>query len=51
MPGAVNKMRNNACTHLVGFHLLDGAEHWVQKEQPELVNTLPLQLLQDYAKP
>ena len=50
MPGAVDKMRNNACTQMVGFHLLDGAGHWVQQEQPERVSALLLQLLHDSAK-
>src|SRR5215470_1075897 len=36
-PGAVDKMQKTACTHMVGFHLLDGAGHWVQQEQPEQV--------------
>ncbi len=49
-PGAVDKMRNSACTHMVGFHLLDGAGHWVQQEQPELVSALLIQFLRDYAK-
>jgi pimeloyl-ACP methyl ester carboxylesterase len=50
-PGAVDKMRNSACTHMAGFHLLDGAGHWVQQEQPELVSALLVQFLRDYAKP
>jgi pimeloyl-ACP methyl ester carboxylesterase len=50
-PGAVDKMRNSACTHMVGFHLLDGAGHWVQQEQPEQVSALLVQFLRDYAKP
>src|SRR5882672_6990985 len=50
-PGAVDKMRNTACTHMVGFHLLDGAGHWVQQEQPEQVSALLVQFLRDYAKP
>jgi pimeloyl-ACP methyl ester carboxylesterase len=50
-PGAVDKMRNSACTHMVGFHLLDGAGHWVQQEQPELLSALLVQFLRDYAKP
>jgi pimeloyl-ACP methyl ester carboxylesterase len=50
-PGAVDKMRNSACTRMVGFHLLDGAGHWVQQEQPDLVNELLVQFLRDYAKP
>src|SRR5690348_772558 len=49
-PGAVDKMRNSACTHMVGFHLIDGAGHWVQQEQPEVVSGLLLQFLRDYAK-
>lgn len=50
-PGAVDKMRNTACTRMVGFHLLDGAGHWVQQEQPEQVNALLVQFLRVYAKP
>ena len=37
-PGAVEKMQTSACTHMAGFHLLDGAGHWVQQEQPEQVS-------------
>jgi pimeloyl-ACP methyl ester carboxylesterase len=43
-------MRNSACTHMIGFHLLDHAGHWVQQEQPELVSALLLRFLADYAK-
>jgi pimeloyl-ACP methyl ester carboxylesterase len=50
-PGAVDKMRNSACTRMVGFHLLDGAGHWVQQEQPEQVSTLLIQFLRDQARP
>jgi len=50
-PGAVDKMRNSACTHMAGFHLVDGAGHWVQQEQPEVVSQLLVQFLRDYAKP
>jgi pimeloyl-ACP methyl ester carboxylesterase len=50
-PGAIDKMRNSACTHMVGFHLVDGAGHWVQQEQPEVVSSLLVQFLRDYAKP
>ncbi len=39
-PGAVDKMRKTACTNMVGFHLVDGAGHWVQQEQPQQVSTL-----------
>ena len=49
-PGAVDKMRTSACTHMVGFHLLDGAGHWVQQEQPERVSALLVQFLRENAK-
>ncbi|HET9830774.1 MAG TPA: alpha/beta hydrolase [Vicinamibacterales bacterium] len=39
-PGAVDKMRTTACKRMVGFHLLDGAGHWVQQEQPAKVAAL-----------
>src|SRR5216684_928330 len=48
-PGAVDKMRTTACKHMVGFHLLDGAGHWVQQEQPEQVSKLLVEFLQEYA--
>jgi pimeloyl-ACP methyl ester carboxylesterase len=44
-PGAVDKMRERACTRMVGFHLLDGAGHWVQQEQPEQVSRLLIEFL------
>jgi pimeloyl-ACP methyl ester carboxylesterase len=50
-PGAVDKMRNSACTRMAGFHLLDGAGHWVQQEQPEQVSRLLIQFLRDQALP
>ncbi|HTA41049.1 MAG TPA: alpha/beta hydrolase [Bryobacteraceae bacterium] len=48
-PGAVDRMRGSACSHMTGFHLIDGAGHWVQQEQPELVTTLLLRFLTDLA--
>ena len=44
-PGAVDRMRTTACTHMVGFHLIDGAGHWVQQEQPEQVTAKLLECL------
>jgi pimeloyl-ACP methyl ester carboxylesterase len=44
-PGAFERMQQTACTRMLGCHLLDGAGHWVQQEQPEQVTELLLQLL------
>jgi pimeloyl-ACP methyl ester carboxylesterase len=44
-PGAEAKMRTTACTRMRGFHLLDGAGHWVQQEQPEQVSRLLVDFL------
>ena len=46
-PGAVDRMRSTACTKMVGFHLLEGAGHWVQQEQPEQVSKMLIQFLRD----
>ncbi|MCM5571253.1 alpha/beta hydrolase [Burkholderiaceae bacterium FT117] len=34
-PGALEAMQRKACTRMLGCHLVDGAGHWVQQEQPE----------------
>ena len=44
-PGAEARMRTTACTRMIGFHLLDGAGHWVQQEQPEQVSGLLVEFL------
>ena len=44
-PGAAESMQNSACTQMAGFHLVDGAGHWVQQEQPEKVAELLLAFL------
>jgi pimeloyl-ACP methyl ester carboxylesterase len=46
-PGAVDAMQKTATTRMVGFHLLDGAGHWVQQEQPEQVTKLLLAFLRE----
>ncbi len=45
-PGALETMRDVACTNMSDVHLLDGAGHWVQQEQAEAVSALLLQFLQ-----
>ncbi|MDE0229752.1 MAG: alpha/beta hydrolase, partial [Spirochaetaceae bacterium] len=44
-PGAYERMREEVCTRMLGCHLLPGAGHWVQQEQPERVTELLLQFL------
>jgi pimeloyl-ACP methyl ester carboxylesterase len=36
-PGALERMATRACTRWGGTHLVDGAGHWVQQEQPAAV--------------
>jgi pimeloyl-ACP methyl ester carboxylesterase len=36
-PGSIDAMRDRGCTDFRGVHLIDGAGHWVQQEQPEAV--------------
>ena len=47
--GAADRMRTTACTNMVGFHLVDGAGHWVQQEQPEEVSRLLIEFLKQKA--
>lgn len=42
-PGDIERMQSEACTQMLGCHLVDGAGHWVQQEQPEEVSRLLLQ--------
>jgi pimeloyl-ACP methyl ester carboxylesterase len=44
-PGAFERMQSHACTDMRGCHLVEGAGHWVQQEQPEAVNRLLLDFL------
>jgi len=36
-PGAFSRMQGGGCTAMLGCHLVEGAGHWVQQEQPEAV--------------
>ena len=45
-PGVFEAMQTTACTRMVGCHLIDGAGHWVQQEQPTEVSRLLLAFLQ-----
>ena len=46
VPGAFEQMQSAACTQMLGCHLLDGAGHWVQQEQPAAVADLLIGALQ-----
>ena len=49
-PGVFEAMQASACTRMLGCHLVDGAGHWVQQEQPSQVSRLLLQFLQQVAE-
>jgi len=44
-PGSFEQMQESACTRMQGCHLIDGAGHWVQQEQPERVSELLIDFL------
>jgi pimeloyl-ACP methyl ester carboxylesterase len=46
-PGALARMNGTACTDMRGVHLIEGAGHWVQQEQPERTAALLLDFLRD----
>jgi pimeloyl-ACP methyl ester carboxylesterase len=45
-PGNFERMQQSACTLMEGCHLVDGAGHWVQQEQPQRVSELLIEFLQ-----
>lgn len=49
-PGALEAMQSQACADFRGRHLVEGAGHWVQQEQPAAVSALLLQFLRDTAR-
>lgn len=46
-PGALARMNGIACTAMRGVHLIAGAGHWVQQEQPEATTRLLLDFIND----
>ncbi len=44
-PGVFEAMQASACSRMLGCHLVDGAGHWVQQEQPAEVSRLLLAFL------
>jgi pimeloyl-ACP methyl ester carboxylesterase len=45
--GSYEAMQKTACTKFVAAHLLDGAGHWVQQEQPARVAALVVAFLRE----
>ena len=45
VPACSRRCRATACTRMIGCHLVDGAGHWVQQEQPAEVSRLLLEFL------
>jgi pimeloyl-ACP methyl ester carboxylesterase len=45
-PGEIERMQNSVCTQMLACHLVEGAGHWVQQEQPKKVSELLLRFLQ-----
>jgi pimeloyl-ACP methyl ester carboxylesterase len=48
-PGDFEAMQERACTRMIGCHLIEGAGHWVQQEQPEAVSRLLVGFLHEAA--
>lgn len=44
-PGDFERMQRETCTDMKGCHLVEGAGHWVQQEQPEAVSRYLLAFL------
>jgi pimeloyl-ACP methyl ester carboxylesterase len=44
-PGVLEKMSTQVCTRFEGIELIDGAGHWVQQEQPQVLTRLLLAFL------
>jgi len=51
VPGALETMQRRACTRMLGCHLVEGAGHWVQQEQPEAVTRLLVEFVQSSPPP
>ena len=46
-PGDIEAMQTRGCSRMQGCHLVEGAGHWVQQEQPERVAELLLPFLRE----
>lgn len=50
-PGAIERMRTVTCPGMAGIHMIEGAGHWVQQEQPERFNAILLDFLRRHSVP
>jgi len=50
-PGVYEAMQTRVCARMIGCHLVDGAGHWVQQEQPDDVSRLLLAFLDKVKSP
>jgi pimeloyl-ACP methyl ester carboxylesterase len=50
-PGNFERMQGTVCTRMHGCYLIDGAGHWVQQEQPEVVSELLIDFLRRFERP
>ena len=48
-PGALERLETKVTTSYKGTHFVDGAGHWVQQEQPQVLSGLLLDFLKAYA--
>ncbi|MHC4931729.1 MAG: alpha/beta fold hydrolase [Planctomycetota bacterium] len=48
-PGALERMREEACSDMRAVHFVDGAGHWVQQEQPDVTSQLLIDFLREIA--
>ena len=46
-PGALERMQNEACTDMRAVHMVEGAGHWVQQEQPEETSRLLIEFMRN----
>jgi pimeloyl-ACP methyl ester carboxylesterase len=45
VPGNFERMQSTACKQFLGYHLVEGAGHWVQQEQPLKVSRLLVEFI------
>jgi pimeloyl-ACP methyl ester carboxylesterase len=50
-PGELERMQESVCTDFRGAHLIDGAGHWVQQEQPQRTADLLIDFLKGCVTP